>query len=181
MRDAASGGCFDSLSARGPAARSRARIASRAGFAATIDPMNDFTPLSALLGGGLIGAAASLLLLTHGRIAGISGLYGGMLRRGTRDRGFRLSFIAGLVFVGTLVRVFCPAAFASTWSPTLPVVLAAGLLVGFGTQLGNGCTSGHGVCGISRLSVRSLVATGTFLATGVATVFVVRHLLGGGK
>jgi uncharacterized protein len=142
--------------------------------------MNDFTPIPALLGGALIGVASSLVLLTHGKVAGISGIYGGLFRRGTSDRLFRLAFIAGLVFAGVLVRAFFPAAFATTWSATLPVVLAAGLLVGFGTQLGNGCTSGHGVCGISRLSVRSLIATAAFMAAGTATVFVVRHLIGGG-
>jgi uncharacterized membrane protein YedE/YeeE len=142
--------------------------------------MNHFTPLPALIGGALIGLAASLLLLTHGKIAGISGLYGGLLRRGTTDRAFRLWFIAGLVVTGGLVRVMFPVAFATTWSATFPVVFAAGLIVGFGTQLGNGCTSGHGVCGISRLSVRSFVATGTFLMTGVVTVFIARHLLGAG-
>lgn len=143
--------------------------------------MNDFTPLPALLGGALIGLAASLLLLTHGKVAGISGLYGGILRRGTSDRALRFWFIAGLLVAGALVRVLVPAAFATTWSATLPVALVAGLFVGFGTQLGNGCTSGHGVCGISRMSVRSLVATGTFMATGVATVFIVRHVIGGGQ
>jgi uncharacterized protein len=142
--------------------------------------MNDFTPLPALLGGALIGLAASLLLLTHGKVAGISGLYGGLLRRGTSDRAFRFWFLAGLILAGAAVRLVFPAAFATTWSAALPVTLAAGLIVGFGTQLGNGCTSGHGVCGISRLSVRSLVATGTFMATGFVTVFVTRHLLGGG-
>jgi uncharacterized protein len=143
--------------------------------------MNDFTPISALIGGALIGLAASLLLLTHGKVAGISGLYGGLLRRGTSDRAFRLSFLAGLLLAGAAVRLAFPAAFATTWSAALPVSLVAGLIVGFGTQLGNGCTSGHGVCGISRLSVRSLVATGTFMATGFVTVFVTRHLLGGGQ
>jgi hypothetical protein len=143
--------------------------------------MNDFTPISALIGGALIGLAASLVLLTHGKVAGISGLYGGMLRRGTSDRAFRVWFLAGLVVSGGLVRVMFPAAFVTTWSATLPVVLVAGMIVGFGTQLGNGCTSGHGVCGISRLSVRSLVATGTFMLTGFATVFIVRHLIGGGR
>ncbi len=146
-----------------------------------VAPMNNFTPIFALIGGALIGVASALLLLTHGKVAGISGLYGGVLRRGTSDRGFRLSFIAGLAFVGLLVRALFPGAFATTWSAALPVVLAAGLLVGFGTQLGNGCTSGHGVCGLSRLSVRSLIATVTFMAAGAATVLVVRHLLGGGK
>ena len=142
--------------------------------------MTDFTPVSALIGGALIGLSASLLLLTHGKVAGISGLYGGLLRRGTSDRRFRFWFLAGLVAFGVVMHRIYPAAFVTTWSATLPVVLVAGLLVGVGTQLGNGCTSGHGVCGISRLSVRSLVATGTFMATGFATVFVVRHLIGGG-
>ena len=141
--------------------------------------MNDFNPIPAFVGGALIGLAASLLLLTHGRVAGISSLYGGLLRRGTSDRAFRFWFLAGLLVAGGLVRVTFPAAFVTSWSATLPVVLIAGLLVGFGTQLGNGCTSGHGVCGISRLSVRSLVATATFMLTGFATVFVVRHLIEG--
>ena len=144
--------------------------------------MNDFTPISALIGGLLIGIASSLLLLSHGKVAGISGLYGGILRRGTRDRAFRVSFVAGLLVTGLLVRLLFASAFTTSWSATLPISLAAGLLVGIGTQLGNGCTSGHGVCGISRLSLRSLIATGVFMATGMATVFVVRHLLlGGGK
>ena len=142
--------------------------------------MNDFTPIPALIGGALIGLAASILLLTHGKVAGISGLYGGLLRGGTSDRSFRFWFIAGLALAGGLVRLGFPAAFATRWSAALPVTLIAGLIVGFGTQLGNGCTSGHGVCGISRLSARSLVATGVFMATGFATVFVVRHMLGGG-
>jgi hypothetical protein len=142
--------------------------------------MNDFTPIPALMGGALIGVASSLVLLTHGKVAGISGIYGGLFRRGTSDRDFRLAFIAGLVAAGALVRVFFPGAFTSSWSATLPAALAAGLIVGFGTQLGNGCTSGHGVCGISRLSVRSLIATAIFIATGMATVFVVRHVIGGG-
>jgi uncharacterized membrane protein YedE/YeeE len=87
--------------------------------------------------------------------------------------------MAGLLAVGALVRLTSPAAFATAWSASLPVTLVAGLLVGFGSQLGNGCTSGHGVCGLSRLSVRSLVATLTFMGAGFVTVFVVRHLLGG--
>jgi len=143
--------------------------------------MDDFTPISAFIGGALIGLAASLFLLTHGKVAGISGLYGGMIRRDTSDRAFRFWFLAGLVVMGGLVKLTFPAAFATTWSATLPVVLVAGLLVGFGTQLGNGCTSGHAVCGISRLSVRSLVATATFMLTGFATVFIVRHLIEGGR
>jgi uncharacterized membrane protein YedE/YeeE len=143
--------------------------------------MTDLTPFPALVGGALIGLASSLLLLTHGKVAGISGIYGSIFRRGTSDRAFRVWFLAGLLAAGALTRLAFPAAFATTWTATLPVVLVAGLLVGFGTQLGNGCTSGHGICGISRLSVRSLIATGTFMATGFATVFVVRHVLGGGR
>jgi len=142
--------------------------------------MHDFTPLPALAGGALIGLAASLFLLTHGRVAGISGLLGGLLRRTTDGRGVRLGFVGGLLAGGLLLRVVYPSVFASTWSASLPVALVAGVIVGLGTQLGNGCTSGHGVCGVSRLSFRSLVATGTFMATGFLAVFVVRHLLGGG-
>jgi uncharacterized membrane protein YedE/YeeE len=142
--------------------------------------MNDFTPIPALIGGAFIGTAASLILLTHGKVAGVSGIYGGVFRRGTSDRGFQLAFVAGLLFSGAILGAFFPGVFATAWSPALPLALIAGLLVGFGTQLGNGCTSGHGVCGISRLSVRSLIATAMFMATGVATVFVVRHVVGGG-
>jgi uncharacterized membrane protein YedE/YeeE len=143
--------------------------------------MHDFTPISALVGGALVGLSASLFLFTHGRVAGISGLYGGILRRTSPDRAVRLAFIAGLLLSGIVARIVFPAAFESAWTATLPVALIAGLLVGFGTQLGNGCTSGHGVCGITRFSVRSLVATGTFMAAGIATTFVVRHVMGGGR
>jgi len=129
----------------------------------------------------MIGASASLLLLGLGRVAGISSLFGGVLRRASSDRGIRLWFLAGLLVIGVLARLVYPAALAATWMPSAPLALGAGLLVGFGTQLGNGCTSGHGVCGLSRLSIRSLVATLTFMATGFATVFVMRHLIGGGR
>ncbi|AKT38135.1 YeeE/YedE family protein [Chondromyces crocatus] len=143
--------------------------------------MHDFSPGSALIGGALIGLSASLFLLAHGRIAGISGLFGGLLRRTTEGRALRVAFLGGLLVGGAVLRFVFPAAFDTTWTPTLPLALVAGFLVGFGTQLGNGCTSGHGICGVSRLSARSLVATGTFMATGFATVFVARHLLGGGR
>ncbi len=141
--------------------------------------MHDFTPIPALLGGGLIGLAASLFLWSHGKVAGISGLYGGLFRKGTSDRSTRLSFVIGLLLAGLVVRLVWPSAFASSWTPSLALALVAGAVVGFGTQMGNGCTSGHGVCGISRLSVRSLVATATFMATGFLTVFLARHVLGG--
>jgi uncharacterized membrane protein YedE/YeeE len=147
-----------------------------------------FTPYSALVGGALIGLAASLLLLFHGRIAGISGILGETLRgEGTRGEGaYRGAFLAGLIAAGVALRVVYPAAFASAPSGgstvvTTVLVATSGVLVGYGTRLGNGCTSGHGVCGLSRLSRRSLVATLTFMATGAMTVFVVRHLLGIGR
>src|SRR5689334_22187541 len=111
----------------------------------------------------IIGLAASILLLTHGKVAGISGLYGGAIGRGTTDRSFRIAFLVGLIGTGLLVQLLYPSAFATTWNSRLPLTFAAGLFVGFGTQLGNGCTSGHGVCGISRLSIRSIVATITFM------------------
>jgi uncharacterized membrane protein YedE/YeeE len=141
--------------------------------------MADFTPISALLGGVLIGLAATLFLVMHGKIAGVSGLFGAIVRRGSTERWLGLAFVAGLVLAGAAVRIVAPSALETSWSATAPVALGAGVLVGFGTQLGSGCTSGHGVCGISRLSIRSVVATLTFMAAGFATVFVVRHLLGG--
>jgi len=143
--------------------------------------MHDFTPVPALLGGALIGASASLFLLTHGRVAGISGLVGGLLLRTSPDRALRLAFLAGLVLAGLVLRIVAPTVFETTWAAALPVVFVAGLLVGFGTQLGNGCTSGHGVCGISRLSPRSFIATGTFMFVALVTTFVVRHLMGGAR
>lgn len=141
--------------------------------------MADFTPLPALLGGVLIGLAATLFLVMHGRIAGVSGLFGAIVRRGSSERSLGVAFVAGLLLAGAGVRYWAPAALETAWSATLPIALVAGVVVGFGTQLGSGCTSGHGVCGISRLSVRSLVATLTFMAAGFVTVFVVRHVLGG--
>ena len=143
--------------------------------------MHDFTPIPALIGGALIGLSASLLLLTHGKVAGISGIYAGVLRSDTPDRGMRVAFLGGLIAAGVALRLLAPSLFASAWSPSLPLAVAGGLIVGVGTRLGSGCTSGHGVCGLSRLSVRSLIATGTFMAMGFATVFVVRHLLGAGR
>lgn len=141
--------------------------------------MNDFTPLPSLLGGVLIGLAATILLAWNGRIAGISGILGGVLLPKSGEVSWRAVFLAGLVAGGFLLRVIYPSAFPAEASGSLPVIAAAGLLVGFGTRLGSGCTSGHGVCGLSRLSARSLVATLTFMATGALTVFVVHHVIGG--
>lgn len=135
--------------------------------------MNDFTPVSALVGGALIGLAASMFLLTHGKVTGISGLFGGLLSPSAEDGPVRFAFVAGLVIAGVLARMFAPGLFSSVPATrTLGVIAVAGVLVGFGTRLGNGCTSGHGVCGISRFSIRSLVATVTFIATGAITVAI---------
>jgi uncharacterized membrane protein YedE/YeeE len=131
------------------------------------------------LGGALVGLSAALVLLTHGRVAGISGIFGGLFLPGHDARHFRLWFIVGLVTAGLVLSVVYPTAFPSTGLPSLIVIGAAGLFVGFGTRLGDGCTSGHGVCGLGRLSGRSLVATLTFMGTGMLTVFIVRHVVGG--
>jgi len=139
--------------------------------------MHDFTPLPALLGGALIGLSASLVALFHGRIAGISGIFAGVLYPRPGDGSFRPYFLAGLFLAGIAARLLYPSALPAG-TPSLAIAGAAGLLVGFGTRLGSGCTSGHGVCGLSRLSTRSLVATLTFMATGVLTVAVVRALGG---
>ena len=134
-----------------------------------------FTPWSSLAGGVLIGVAAAMLILVNGRIAGVAGIVGGLLRPASGDMAWRFAFIIGLLAA--------PAAYllsAEPAPPTIaagyPVLVAAGLLVGVGTRYGSGCTSGHGVCGLSRLSPRSLAATLTFMVAGIATVYVVRHV-----
>jgi uncharacterized protein len=140
-------------------------------------PMNitHFTPVSALAGGALIGLAATLLLFSHGRIAGISGIWGDLFLRNDNARRFRLAFVAGLVGGAFALAAFHPAALSADSPVPLPLVAIAGLLVGIGTRLGNGCTSGHGVCGISRRSPRSLLATLTFMAAGFVTVWITHH------
>jgi uncharacterized membrane protein YedE/YeeE len=139
--------------------------------------MENFTPLSALIGGALIGLSAVILWGMDGRVAGISGIVGG-LADAQADAGWRIAFLLGLL-AAPIVYWAAGGGFPSvTISSSLPVILAGGLLVGFGTRLGGGCTSGHGVCGMARLSPRSLVATLVFMAGGFATVFVVRHLIG---
>jgi len=140
--------------------------------------MTDFTPISSTIGGALIGASALLLWLTLGRVAGISGILGGLAGATAEDRGWRIAFLAGLVGAPLLVALLLGAPQAEIAAgPAL--LVAAGLLVGFGTRLGGGCTSGHGVCGIARLSPRSIVATLVFMATAGVTVFVTRHVIGG--
>jgi uncharacterized protein len=140
--------------------------------------MTSFTPFSGLLGGVLIGLSASLLMSFNGRIAGISGILGELLRSRRDAVGWRLTFIAGLVAAPFFYRAFYGAPpFMIT--PSVPVLIAGGLLVGIGTRMGSGCTSGHGVCGLARFSKRSMAATLIFIAAGMATVFVARHLIGG--
>ena len=141
----------------------------------TIDWPN-FTPWTSLGGGMLIGLAAALFVLLNGRIAGISGVLGGLLQPRAGDIVWRVLFVAGLLLAPTLYGLVASLPVA-TIDADYPTLVAAGLLVGVGTRFGAGCTSGHGVCGISRLSPRSIVATLTFMAAGFATVFVIRHLL----
>jgi hypothetical protein len=141
--------------------------------------MANFTPLSAAIGGALIGLSAVLLMLLTGRIAGISGIFGGLLNPDSSDKGWRIAFIAGLI----LAPLLAAGVGYGMPTPQLPaswtVIIAAGLLVGFGARLGGGCTSGHGICGVARLSVRSIAATAIFMLTAIATVAITRHGLGG--
>ena len=140
--------------------------------------MHNFTPLASFAGGILIGLSASAMLLLDGKIAGISGILAGVLKPLVGDTLWRVCFLAGLLAGGALLRILLPTAFDFGIVRPLPLLLLAGLLVGFGTRLGNGCTSGHGVCGVSRLSARSIVATGTFIFTGALTVYFMDHLIG---
>lgn len=141
--------------------------------------MTHFTPLSAIIGGMMIGASAALFLLLNGRIAGVSGIIGSLWRASGNELGWRLAFLAGLVLA--------PLAYVSLGGALPPVTLdapllllvLAGLLVGFGARLGAGCTSGHGVCGLGRGSPRSIAATGVFMAAAILTVLLTRHVIAG--
>ena len=141
--------------------------------------MSNFTPVSAAIGGVLIGLSAVLLMLLTGRIAGISGIFSGLLNLRGEDKSWRAAFIAGLI----LAPLIAGAIGYGMASPKLPaswtVLAAAGLLVGFGTRLGGGCTSGHGICGVGRLSMRSVTATIVFMVTAVITVAITHHVVGG--
>lgn len=138
-----------------------------------------FTPTSALIGGLIIGLAAALFILLNGRVAGISGILGGLLTPARQDIAWRVVFIAGMV-VAPLLWLAVASMPTIDIEASTPMLIIAGLLVGYGTSMGSGCTSGHGVCGLSRLSPRSLVATMTFMVAGFVTVYLVRHLLAGG-
>ncbi|WP_153146380.1 YeeE/YedE family protein [Dechloromonas sp. H13] len=144
---------------------------------------SNFTPWSALAGGSLIGLVAALLFLSLGRIAGISGILGSVLQGEMAEAGWRLAFLGGLLIAPAVWSVVTPGALSlSTPAVDAPggwaILVVAGLLVGFGTRLANGCTSGHGVCGLARFSRRSLIAVLCFMGSGMATVFVSRHLIG---
>ncbi|HEV8718289.1 MAG TPA: YeeE/YedE family protein [Candidatus Binatia bacterium] len=141
--------------------------------------MAHFTPIPSFTGGMLIGLSASLLLLCDGKIAGISGIVAGILRPTKNDTLWRIVFVTGMLTGGVLLKLSSPQVFVIGITRSWGAVVLAGLLVGFGTRLGNGCTSGHGVCGLSRGAKRSLIATAAFMATGAATVYVINHLLGG--
>ena len=135
--------------------------------------------IMAIFGGALIGTAASILLLTTGRVAGISGILGGLLKASQESKQWRVLFLFGLFFAGSLGAAFLPEQIQIPQDHSLMALGAAGLLVGFGTRLGNGCTSGHGICGLSRFSKRSLIAVIVFMATGFITATSIQLLSGG--
>lgn len=141
--------------------------------------MESFTPVASTLGGLLIGVASLGLLMFHGRIAGISGIAGGIFRAQPGDTGWRVMFLVGLFTAGLVFSAFDPQAYRFAIERSTPALIVAGLLVGLGTQLGSGCTSGHGVCGIGRISRRSIVATLVFMGAAALTVFVVNTFFGG--
>lgn len=139
--------------------------------------MTEFSPFSALAGGALIGAAAVLLMLANGRVMGVSGIVGGLLGGAGREMGWRLAFLAGMV-MPALALGFSGNLHLQGNGLGLGLLVLSGFLVGFGTRMGNGCTSGHGICGLARLSPRSLAAVLTFMAVAGVVVYVRRHLLG---
>jgi uncharacterized protein len=139
--------------------------------------VSSFTPIASLVGGALIGASASALLLVNGRVAGVSSIFGGLVLPVRGEVTWRALFFAGLVAGGLVLVALFPGAIEAPRTPW-GLTLVAGLLVGAGTRIGAGCTSGHGVCGLSRMSVRSLAATVTFMALGIVTATLVHHVLG---
>jgi len=141
--------------------------------------MHHLTPLSGLLGGALIGLAAASLMMLTGRLAGVSGILGGALQARPADQGWRLAFIAGLIAAPLLAALAGAPLPRPAMTSSLVLAAVAGLLVGFGSRMGNGCTSGHGVCGFARLSTRSIAATAIFMITAIAVVAIVRHGFGG--
>ena len=141
--------------------------------------MENFTPVSASIGGALIGLSAVMLMAFNGRIAGISGIFSGAAFAEPGDKLWRVFFVIGLVAAPLAYAAVTGTMPAFEMEAGWPLIIAGGLLVGFGTRLGSGCTSGHGVCGLARLSVRSLVSVLTFMAAGMLTVAIIRHVIGG--
>jgi len=144
-----------------------------------MENMENFTPYTSLAGGILLGISASILRYLNGRIAGISGMIGGILNNpSVTEKMWRLAFIVGLVAGAFVYNHFFPISIQAREGVTTPLLVVGGLLVGFGTSMGSGCTSGHGICGVSRFSLRSLTATAVFLVSGIVTVYVVKHMIG---
>ncbi len=141
--------------------------------------MESFTPVTALIGGILIGVSMVLLFWFNGKIAGISGLVGGVLSRKTEDKSWRILFLAGLILSGFLYQIVEPDVYPGMPVRSSIILIVGGFLVGFGTRMGNGCTSGHGLFGLARLSPRSFVATFVFMTFAILTVYLVRHVYGG--
>ena len=141
--------------------------------------MANFTPVSAAIGGVLIGLSATLLMLLTGRVAGISGIFGGCLGFGVNDKGWRIAFIAGLVLAPVIAMVIGYPVPLPQMPTSWTIVIVAAVLVGFGARLGGGCTSGHGICGMARLSDRSMAATAIFMFTAIVVVALMRHVLVG--
>ncbi len=140
--------------------------------------MDHFTPVSAIIGGGLIGTAMVLLFWFCGRIAGISGLIGGVISHNSVDKSWRILFLAGLILSGFIYHLYDPSIYSGMPVSSTPILIFGGFLVGFGTRMGNGCTSGHGLFGIARLSKRSIVATLLFMSSAMITVYLVQHVFG---
>lgn len=140
---------------------------------------SNFTPYSALIGGVIIGLSSALLLLFNGKICGVSGITGNILLFKQRDTLWRVMFFTGLVCGGVVSFTLLPTTKVFVVDTSMATIVCAGLLVGYGTRLGNGCTSGHGVCGMSRFSKRSILATCVFMLCGMATVYIVKHVVGG--
>jgi hypothetical protein len=140
--------------------------------------MHNLTAVNGLIGGALIGLASAMLMLSAGRLAGVSGIFGGLLTA-SADRAWRIAFVAGLIAAALIAPLFGAPSPAHLASSNLVLFAIAGLLVGFGSRMGNGCTSGHGVCGFARVSTRSIVATTVFMGVAVLTVAIVRHGFGG--
>ncbi len=141
--------------------------------------MENFTPIPSLIGGIVIGIASAIMLLYVGKIAGISGIFGGLLNAKKGDTAWRGLFVAGLLVGGLILLVAYPDSLSIHVDRSMAAVIVAGLLVGIGSRLGSGCTSGHGVCGVGRFAPRSLVSVGVFMSTGAAAAIIVNHLLGG--